>query len=145
MSTPKQRQIIGFLRRALNLADDTYYAILEINYSAGSSKDLTYAEAEELIGQLRINAVKSGALKASRFFGLDRDKKMASPKQLRMIEAMWKDVSFKETEEDRKTALNRFIYRITGKQRLRFLTAVDIRKIVNALNKMKEGKNVANC
>ena len=137
MSTSKQRQIIGFLRKSLNLEEEIYREILA-NFNAESSKDLTDKDANILILQLRKNATDLGVIKPYKYNDLsNRSNNMASPKQLRMIEAMWFDISFKSSESERKKAFEHFIFKITGKQKLRFLTAVDIRKIKNAIEHMK--------
>lgn len=141
MSTAKQRKKIGFLRKILNLTEECYRDVLA-GYGVSSSKNLSEFQAEKLIIQLHKNAISTGVLKPYKYNDLAaRSKKMASPKQLRMIEAMWFNISFKKTDLERKTAFEHFICKITGKQKLRFLTAVDIRKIVEALKSMKGVKN----
>lgn len=147
MSTPKQRQKIGFLRKLIGLNEDLYREMLA-DYGAASSKDLSIKSAAELLNRLKINAIKLGlykprlnhTFKKLKYENLGIREDMATPKQLRMVESMWFDVSVKEDETHRQAALNRFIKRITGKQRLIFLTPEDIRKVVNALKKMKEEK-----
>ena len=140
MSTSQQRQKLGFLRKMLRLDEDTYYALLA-EYGVTTSKD-----AEKLINQLRKNIKNSTWIDNKKKYEdlRNRAKYMASPKQLRMVEAMWFDVSFKRTDSERKSALEHFAYKITGKAKLRFLTAVDIRKLVEAIKKMKEIKNEQN-
>lgn len=145
MSTSKQRQMIGFLRKSLNLEEETYREILTSTFAVNSSKDLSEKQAEILILQLRKTAEKIGIVKPRKYSDLDRTGNMASPKQLRMIEAMWFDVSYQTSVTKRKRAFEHFILRITGKQKLQFLTVIDVRKIVKALQSMKGVKNGTSC
>ena len=61
---------------------------------------------------------------------------MATPKQLRMIEALWFKVSRQTNDTDRKNALNSFIQRIIGVQNIRFLKKTDINKLKKAMENM---------
>lgn len=139
MSTAKQRQILGHLRRLINLNDETYYDMLS-QYNVNSSKDLSSSQIYELIKKLRNDAQQMGVFKPKPSFVKykynnlsGRDKKMASPKQLRKIEAMWNDKTRAKTQESKEKALKSYIKRITKKEDMRFLTAVDVRKIITAL------------
>lgn len=145
MSTSQQRQKLGFFRKMLHLSEDTYYALLA-EYGVTTSKNLSDKDAEKLICQLRKNIKNPTWVDNKKKYEdlRNRSKYMASPKQLRMVEAMWFDVSYKRTDSERKSALEHFAYKITGKAKLRFLTAVDIRKLVEAIKKMKEIKDEQN-
>lgn len=65
---------------------------------------------------------------------------MATPRQLRKIEAMWADVSRADTEEARATALRQFLKRIVGIENLRFLEGWQVKKVINALEAMQSQK-----
>lgn len=144
-STAKQRQKIGFFRNLLNLDYDVYLEILS-DFGVTTSKNLSEDEAEKIIKQLKRNAISAGLYKPKndyrfikgKYEYLAGRKGMASPKQLRMIEAMWFKVSFQNNDNDRKQALYKFIQKITGKQRMEFLTSVDVRKIVLAIRNMEK-------
>lgn len=143
LSTPKQRQDLGYMRKLIGFDDDTYYEMMYNRYGVRSSKDLTQSQITEYINFLRDNAVQAGIFKPRASFNkykynnlANRDKKMASPKQLRKIEAMWLDRTKAKTNEEKAKALKAFILRITGKEGITFVTAVDVKKIINALENM---------
>ncbi|MCD8025333.1 MAG: regulatory protein GemA [Candidatus Gastranaerophilales bacterium] len=136
-SSAKQRQLIGFLRKQLKIDADIYYDILS-SYNVESSKDLSYQDAEEILSKLKKEAIKQGVYtpktnyeKYGTMYGRFG---MGTPKQLRKIEAMWMNISNQKTEN----SMNKFIYRITGKQRLNFLTQMDVRKVIKALETMQQ-------
>lgn len=145
MSTPKQRQQIGMLRKMLCFDEDTYKDILGA-YGVASSKDLPINDASELIDALRKNAISRGILKPTKKYAFQRFKYdnlgirpgMATPKQLRMIEAMWYRVSRQTNDTDRAKALDVYVKKITNKDHMKFLTPLDIRKLVRALNNTKK-------
>jgi Protein of unknown function (DUF1018) len=72
-----------------------------------------------------------------RFSDLGYRDGMATPKQLRMIEAMWMDVSKMPTYAAREKALSGFLKRITGVENLRFVEDWMVQKIVKAIDHMK--------
>ena len=150
LSSPKQRQMIGFLRKTLQYDDDTYRDILGF-YGVSSSTGLSYSKANDLIDFLRNKAIGLGLYQAKpnnynkyQYLGYRRD--WATPKQLKKVEIMWKKVSIKETDEEKEKALNSFIFRITGKKRVNFLTHFDIQKLIKALEQIeKRGNYATNC
>ena len=89
-----QIQRVHVLKNNAGLSDEEYRGLLS-GYGAGSCKELSYAEANELIRVL----VKMAPAKR---FDLKYDdvgfrQGFATPKQLRMLEALWAEVSvFKE-------------------------------------------------
>lgn len=139
---PKQIKLIHCLKGALGLDDPTYRGLLSGRYGKDTSKRLTYQEASELIREMETAAVSAGVWrrKEKKYDRMGSRPGFATPKQLRMIEGMWKDVSRATTEEDRKTALRHFLVRIVGIEDLRFLEPGHVRKVVNALNAMKAAK-----
>ncbi len=153
MSTPKQRQLIGYFRKLLKFDEDTYKDVIAF-YNVTSSTQLNYSDAEDLIERLKSQATGMGLYIRNtgnnwqKYQNMAGRYGMATPKQLRYIEVLWKNVSIKLTDEDKEKALNRFIYRITGKQRLNFLTYQDVSKVIEAIKameKQKAGKLYANC
>lgn len=155
MSTPKQRQLIGYLRKLLCLSEDVYHDILW-TWGVDSSKELTAVQAETLLNQLKQQAIGCGKYTPKAKYKTqkwkynnysDRDAEMASPAQLRMIEGLWFEVSYQSNDTDREIALNKLCERITGKSRLVFITKLEVRKIVQAINAMKskrEDKELCN-
>jgi hypothetical protein len=141
MSTPKQRQELGYMRKLIGLDEDTYRDILS-QYGASSSKDLTGTQIYELINKFRDTAKQMGVFKPKKSFNhckynnLAGRAKMASPAQLRKIEAMWMQISRQKTDIEKAKALKSFIKRITGKDGISFITSVDARKLINAMENM---------
>lgn len=148
MSTPKQRQLIGYFRKLLCLSDDIYHDILW-TWGVDSSKELTVVQAETLLNQLKQQAIGCGKYTPKAKYKTqkwkynnysDRDGEMASPAQLRMIEGLWFEVSYQTNDTDRETALNKLCERITGKARLVFITKNEVSKMIKAINSMKLNK-----
>ena len=150
MTTVLQRQKIGYLRKLLGLEDDLYYEMIAGYNGAKSSKDLSISEGQELLSRLRDVAQKLGLFKpyastkfkSYKYNNLGKRSGMASPAQLRKIEAMWADVSRARDSEGRAKALGAFIKRITGRDSILFITSADAVKLINALEAMgtAEGK-----
>jgi hypothetical protein len=126
------------------------YLITEGDGFATSCKDLSEQEAERLIRQMelaaaakgvweiRAEARKDGSAEGKRKYDeLVGRQGMATPKQLRMIEAMWADVSYYRNAEARERALRYFLNHITGVDDLRFVEAWQVRKVIKAIEKMK--------
>lgn len=148
LSTPKQRQLIGYFRKLLCLDADTYHDILW-TWGVDSSKELTLQQAETLVNQLKKQAIASGKYTPKKQYAFqkykynnigERDNKMATPLQLRKVEALWLRISNQANDIDRESALNKMCERITGKERLMFLTKQDISKLITALENMQKGQ-----
>lgn len=143
-STAKQRQDIGYMRKLLGLEDEVYYDMVYQYNGAKSSKDLSAAEATDLLNRLRDNGKSAGVFKPKaetrfkqyKYNNLGQRPGYASPAQLRKIEAMWACVTRAETQEARKKALNVFIKRITGKDNILFIESRDAAKLIKALSTM---------
>lgn len=147
-STSKQRQMIGYFRKILGLSEDLYHDILW-TWGVDSSRDLTAAQAETLLKQLKEKAISQGKYQPKARYKaqkwkynnyIERDENMASPAQLRMIEGLWFEVSTQTNDTDREHALNKLCQRITGKARIIFLTKPEVSKLIKALNSMKLSK-----
>ena len=81
---------VHVLKNNAGLSDEDYRALLS-GYGAGSCKKLSYAEANELIRVLvKMAPAKRPALK---YDDVGFRRGFATPKQLRMLEAMWAEVS----------------------------------------------------
>lgn len=138
----QQIRKIKTLQHKLGLSDKEYRNRLAEHW-VDSCKDLTYDEANDFIEQLVAEAILKSEWKVysatgkKKYDDLGLRKGMASPRQLRMIEAMWKDVSYTHAAGKRQTALRRFLFKIVGVEDLSFLTSNKVQKIVNALEAMK--------
>lgn len=161
MITHLQTKKIHALKNRLGWSDEQYreYLMTEGDGFAMSCKDLSEIEADRLIKKMELAATAKGVWKRypktgdspdstaspvnpgqspKKYDELRERPGMASPKQLRMIEAMWKDVSYHRNAEARERALRYFLNHITGVDDLRFIEAWQVRKIVKAIEKMKE-------
>jgi len=125
---------IHALAAMLRLDDCEYRNMLFDLYGKRSSKELTPLQQTELIGILQKHL---GAKNGGKWGDLKRANPiMATPKQLRAVEAMWAKVSRMETAMGREQALLKFCKRIAGCERLEWLRKADIRKLVKAMEAM---------
>lgn len=146
-----QVKMLHVLKSKLALSEDEYRErIQDLHGFSGTCKDLSYDEADFIISKWKAEAIEKGVWKNYRpvrsgnrnnklkYEELGRRPGMASPPQLRMIEAMWKDVSKYHAEDKRARALRKFTFRITGVEDLRFLKNWQVSKIIRALEAMKK-------
>ena len=89
MSTLQQIRKIHTLKNLLFMSDEEYRKHLR-SFDVATSKDLTEAEAALLISNFE---EKVRFLNLNRYDGFKgRDETMATPLQLRKMEAVWKDI-----------------------------------------------------
>lgn len=150
--SPRHIKAIHAVVHKLGLDDDAYREILMQRYRAKSCKELTWQQAEELLEHLngtpsptlprwgresnsspQRGEVRRGALK---YTDMDRRPGFASGAQLRLIDAMWNQVSRAEEPEAREKALDSFVNRIAQVAGLRMLKGWQVEKIVRALEGM---------
>lgn len=147
-----QKKRIHVLAARLGLydpADDTVYrAMLEARCGEGitSSLQLSYDQAQTLIESLTEHAVRRGLWKRPkpdlkrRYEHLGDRPGYASPGQLRMIEAIWAEVSYQKTDKERERALLRFVQGHYHVAALEWIESRDARKIVRTLEAMRASK-----
>ena len=144
---------IHALKGALAMDDDTYRAVLAGQFNATSSKNLTGEQAHDLLSDLEHKAVAAGKWEKrdrypasssknkemrTRYNDLEtRRGNMASPAQLRKIEAQWAEVTRAQTPEESKRALRHFLERVVKVSDLRFLDAAGAGKVINGLTEMQ--------
>lgn len=134
--TPGQTKKLHALRRALGLDDATYRAVLE-RYNVASSTELSAKAMASCLDYLEAQAVEAGVWQARGGAPAPRNRPgAASDAQLRLVAALWAQVSRQQTEADRKTALEVFTKRITGKPKLAWCGQRDVEKLVAALEGM---------
>lgn len=109
MATHKQLARIHILKQERGMNDEDYREFLQSRFGVGSSKDLTRPQALDAIEAL--GGEKRKRLKGR--FESDPGKRdgFATPRQLRMLEAMWEEVSYVQDEEKRKEAMDKFLFR----------------------------------
>ncbi len=159
--TASQIKIIHTLKNRLAMDEEDYRVMIKGGCGMESSKHLTTSQAAQLIDNLENMAVAAGvwdrrgwkgatrisngqaAVKARVIGSIDNFGErggMATPPQLRKIEAMWSEVS-RATPEYRTMALRQFVNRIAHVSDLRFLDSVGAGTVINALKKMRERKS----
>jgi hypothetical protein len=143
--TPVQIKKIHALKSAICMDDDTYRYGLDCAYGVTSSKDLNSIQAQDLIVNLEKLALDQGvwekqpkADKRQRFSDMGSRRGMATPPQLRKIEAMWRDTSRIKEPEARTKALRSFLERIAKVSDLRFLDRNGASAVINALTAMQK-------
>jgi len=134
--TPGQIKKLHALKRALGFDDATYRDVLE-RFGAASSTDLSNRAMAGCLEYLEAQAVEAGVWQARGGAPAPRNRPgAASDAQLRLVAALWKQVSRQKSEADRKTALEAFVRRITGKPKLAWCGQRDVEKLVAALEGM---------
>ncbi len=133
---------IHTLKSKLKMSEDDYRdAVQNIHGFSMTSKDLSYAEAEELIKKLTERAIAAGVWRdysgKKRWEHLAGRKGFATPPQLRMIEAMWAGVSYTHDRAGQQRALRKFLFRIVGVDAMEFIESKHVRKVVNAIKNIK--------
>jgi hypothetical protein len=137
---------IHTLKNALKMDDDEYRKLIHVNfYPAISSKELSFAQAEIFIENLKRMAVEKDIWKDYKgkdtYEELSHREGMAAPKQLRMIEALWKGISKDRSVEKRKKHLRGWLNKYFGVSDLRFLDDVTVHRVIHALKQMHAKKN----
>lgn len=147
MATPKQIKLIQTLRGKLMLTREEYLCLLS-SYGVESSKNLNDNDAGHLLNMLIDMGVtakvwvnrNSRQPRQKKYDDLrGRDPDMATPRQLRMIEAMWAEVSRATDEEGREKALRVFLGRFKVSD-IRFVDKRTASKIITALENMAASK-----
>lgn len=137
---------IHTLKSQLNLSDEEYGAALE-SYGVATSKDLSYQQAADLTRrlvkllpkELRDASTSSATKQKYDELGIRWNEKRrehyATPKQLRMLEAMW--MTSTRVEHKTEEAFKKFVKRISGKEKLEWLMMSDVRKIKKAIESLQ--------
>lgn len=134
-ATPGQIKKLHALKRALGFDDDTYRAMLE-QFGVTSSKDLSAKAISRCLLHLEAQAAQSGTWQVRSMPQKTRRPGGASEAQVRMVRALWKQVSRQTTDLDRAKALDALAKRLTGKPRLTWCGHQDIATLVAALEAM---------
>jgi len=130
---------IHTLKSILGLDDEVYKEML-MSFGVASCKDLTFTEAKILLEILSSKAIAAGKWQKpnSNFSGLEnRDNEMASPAQLRKIEAMWRDLCFEKSYAEAKKTLRKFIQNHFKVSDIRFIDKLTATKIIHVIDKIK--------
>ena len=145
---------IHWIKRQAGMSEEEYRTMLA-SYGVESSKELSYWRGVELIRKMesliqqKVNRLEDGSTQESNTLSRKyeelgvrwdevRGEYMATPKQLRMIEAMW--MTHPLVDQKNEEALRKFVKKITGADKLEWLYMSDIRKVVNAIKSLKKKK-----
>lgn len=141
MSRQDQKQKIHMLKDKAGLTDDDYRTLLGSMFQGVcSSVDLSESEADRLIAQLRslapgFAAAYSGGRR--KYVEIGKRPGMASPAQLRMLEAMWAEVSIHHDAKGRALAFKDFLSSRFNVQDILWLQHSDVNRVVVALKAMR--------
>jgi hypothetical protein len=145
MIAPFQIKMIHVFKSLLNRDDKTYRGALKELYGVASSKELTYAQAAQFIGQLQEAAERFGLWSpgsyAEKHKTLGQRVNMATPAQLRMVEEIWAELYPEPDERKREAALNAYLFRFFRVSHPRFLDDQVISKVLHALKEMQARKD----
>ena len=144
LPTPLIRKI-KTLSGKLGLDDDTYRAMLS-GYGVSSCTKLSVDKAKNLIDRLEGQAISAGVWekpkpRPKKFAEYEyRPAPMATGRQLRMLDAMWKGVSRIPDEGKRGKALDSFCKRIVGVDQLVWIEHKHVAKLTRAIKAMAAKK-----
>lgn len=144
MPTVSQIKKIHTLKNILGLEDDLYRELL-MNFNAQSSKELTYLSANAFIEILENKAIALNCWvrQPKKYENLNRNN-MASPAQMRMIEGLWREVSYFDSDIFAKKSLRKFLKSKFKVDDLMFLTKAKASKVIQAIKGVKKNlKSVA--
>jgi len=134
----REKAILHIAKKDLALDDEVYRDILEAQAGVRSSVDLDRAGYNRVLSRFKELGFsprpKSGK---KRFQGLSGRPGMATPAQLRKIEAMWITVSDSTRPA---TTLRRFLFNRFRTTDLRMLTTTTASKVIEALKAMQQSK-----
>ena len=134
MATNSQIRKIHTLKSLLGLDDDLYREML-MSFGVCTSKDLTFTEAAIFVDILETRAVERNLWKKQpkKYEDLNRDDKMATPPQLRMVKGMWRDICYFDNDEFASKSLRKFLKAKFKVDDIRFLTKHKAVKVIQAI------------
>jgi phage gp16-like protein len=137
MATPAQIKKLHALKGALNLDDDTYRATLA-EFGVKSSKDraFTIEKADELIGRWQETAIALGRWEKRKPASKAGARKLADDAQSKKIRALWLELhQVGKVREPSEAALLSYIKRMTGRDRLEWISGAQASRVIEALKK----------
>jgi hypothetical protein len=137
-----QKSKIKMLQRALGIDRGVYEEMLMIGYGVSSCKELNYDQAQDLIRQLEKDAIDAGVWEKRRsattkwkYNELEGREGYATPKQLRMLNAMWHTSQAVREKTDK--AFESYVERIAGVTSIRFLKSYQVSKVKKAIEGLR--------
>jgi len=140
--TDSQVKMIHTLKAILGVNDRDYRALLGEMFGVDTSKALVFEQAQYIIDVLKASAIRRGLWteKKERFNRFQNRPGMATPAQLRMIEAIWSEVYPKPDQKAGEAALRSYLFRFFGVSDIRFLNSETVVKVLYALKQMQARK-----
>lgn len=139
MATTFQIRKIHTLKNILGMDDDLYREML-MSFDVQSSKNLTFTEAGIFIEILEEKAIalNKWVKRTKKYENLNRDEEMATNAQLRMIEGLWRDICYYDTDKYAKKSLRKFLKSKFKVDDIMFLTRVKACKVIQAITAIKK-------
>ena len=139
MATPSQIKRIHILKSLLGLDDDLYREML-MSFGVCSSKDLTFTEASVMLDILETRAEERNLWKRmpKPYEDLNRDNKMATPPQLRMIKGLWREICYFDNNEFANKSLRKVLKTKFKVDDINFLTKTKAIKVIQAIKAIKQ-------
>ncbi len=138
---PGQVKRIHALVNRMGISDEDYRARMDGDFGVRTCKKLTRSQAARFIRDMEATAkgvgIDTGGRRRRKYV---RRPGMATPKQLRKIEAMWADVSRAPTAAGRRKALGAFLEKRFGVSDITFVTHEMPSKIIHTLEAMQKQK-----
>ena len=105
-----------------------------------SSKDLTFTEASVMLDILETRAEERNLWKRmpKQYEDLNRDSKMATPPQLRMIKGLWREICYFDNNEFANKSLRKFLKTKFKVDDINFLTKTKAIKVIQAIKAIKQ-------
>jgi hypothetical protein len=142
----RQKALLHVGKAKLGLTEEVYRDILRIHGGVESSVKLTwagYARVKNHLQSLGFVLRRAGLEPApTAEMGDSKRPGFASPRQIRMIQGLWADLSYSPPAK-RQAALREFLWRRFRVSDLRFLTETGAANVINALLAMQKDKTRA--
>lgn len=137
MITAFQIKQIHTLKNILGLDDDLYRDMLA-SFDVCSSKFLTETEAKIFISILndKVKVLKNAKLKKYDDF-IGRSPIMATPLQLRKLEATWADICNSDDKKEQKESLRKYIKKQFRVDDIRFMTKNKASRVIAILEQIR--------
>ena len=150
LASKYQKMLIHRAKEELKIPEEVYREEILPQFGVTSSVDLSEAEAKELLQKFGEQGWKPRQRRkayGSKRHGWgqqthndlehrERRGNQATPKQLRFIEAMWREHPAVRDRSDK--GLRGYCERITGISDPRWLTHRDVQKLIEAIKKLKD-------
>jgi len=138
-TTPYTRSIHALVNR-VGMSDDQYRDMLKDKFGAASSKDLTGLQCRTLCADLLSMCPKTSApAKATkRYEDLSaRGDGFASPRQIRMLEAAFVEISYMHTLPEKQAAFQKFLKNRFSIPSIEWISPTQVGPILKAIQSIK--------